>query len=213
MKKTITAATAAAAVLAGALAGPATVQAKGVKGMGDWETTLKPRDIDGDGQVDAWYDTTLNITWLADTQPAGRKSGWQPAMEYIAKLNVKGVKGWRLPTFHDLGAPGCQFSDDGGTDCGYKPDPSSSDMAHMYYVTLGNKGAPDDGWGLVNTGPFKNLKPSLYWTDIEYHPPGESWSFQWDEGRQQRHHNKYNFWSWPVHDGDIPHVNLPGQVD
>ncbi|RZL10284.1 MAG: PEP-CTERM sorting domain-containing protein [Rubrivivax sp.] len=32
---------------------------------GNWETTLQARDINGDGTVDAYYDTTQNITWLA----------------------------------------------------------------------------------------------------------------------------------------------------
>lgn len=32
---------------------------------GNWETTLQARDINGDGTVDAYYDTTQDITWLA----------------------------------------------------------------------------------------------------------------------------------------------------
>ena len=36
-------------------------------GQGTWETTLQARDLDGDlTTTEAFYDTTLNITWLAD---------------------------------------------------------------------------------------------------------------------------------------------------
>jgi hypothetical protein len=37
-----------------------------VPGQGTWQTTLQARDLDGDGQIDAFYDTVLNITWLRD---------------------------------------------------------------------------------------------------------------------------------------------------
>ena len=41
-------------------------QSAAIPGWGTWETTLQARDINGDGVVDAYYDTTLNITWLAN---------------------------------------------------------------------------------------------------------------------------------------------------
>lgn len=61
--------------------------------------------------------------------------------------------GWRLPTIIDTGAPGCDYSNAGNTDCDYNVqfksgDPTKyqagqtvySEMAHLWYVTLGNKG-------------------------------------------------------------------------
>lgn len=49
-----------------AIAGNA--HAVGVAGQGTWETTLQVRDLNGDGGVDAYFDTTLNITWLRDAR-------------------------------------------------------------------------------------------------------------------------------------------------
>lgn len=43
------------------------VHSVGIPGQGTWETTLQARDFDGNmNTVEAYYDTVLNITWLAD---------------------------------------------------------------------------------------------------------------------------------------------------
>src|SRR5690349_11799993 len=44
----------------------APVAASPVSGQGTWESELQARDINSDGLVDAYYDTALNLTWLAD---------------------------------------------------------------------------------------------------------------------------------------------------
>ena len=42
-----------------------------VSGQGTWETTLESRDLDGNAAtVEAYYDTVLNITWLANANLA-----------------------------------------------------------------------------------------------------------------------------------------------
>ena len=44
-----------------------TAQAAPVSGQGTWETTLQGRDLDGDlSTAEAYYDITLDVTWLAD---------------------------------------------------------------------------------------------------------------------------------------------------
>jgi hypothetical protein len=135
------------------------------------------------------------------------KAKWSVATDWVKSLSIKGVKGWHLPKFNDPLAL-CDYSDTGGTNCGYKPDPSTSDMAHMFYVTLGNIGSPDAGYGLVNTGPFLAFDDFVYWTETKYNDnTGEVWSFQMREGRQQRHKHKFGFYGWPVHDGDVPHLS------
>jgi hypothetical protein len=197
---------AALAACAIALLAAAPAGAKPIKSRGTWTTTLQPRDIDGDGVVDAYYDTDLDITWAATPTMSG-KNNWNTSMDWVATLSIKGVTGWHLPKFNDPLAL-CNYSDTGGTNCGYKPDPSTSDMAHMFYVTLGNIGSPDAGYGLVNTGPFTAFDDFVYWTRTKYNDPtGEVWSFQMKEGRQQRHKHKFGFYGWPVHDGDVPHKN------
>jgi hypothetical protein len=134
----------------------------------------------------AYYDTVLNITWLANANlaesntfglPRGddviAESGeistigrmyWDTAQAWIAAMNAAnyfGSNNWRLPTVvdtddpydaDDLGGDGCGFdvSSNGG-ECGYNVKTKTGDvnayevgqtvyseMAHLYYVTLGN---------------------------------------------------------------------------
>lgn len=128
-------------------------------GQGTWQNSLLARDINRDGTVDAFYDTVLDITWLADGN-AGAGSAfdttggstatdglmnWADAKAWAASLNVFGITGWRLPTMIDTGATGCEFAY-GGTDCGYNVQTISTDgktvyneLAHLYYVTLGDE--------------------------------------------------------------------------
>ena len=134
--------------------------AVGVPGQGTWETTLQPRDLDGDAVTDAFYDTELNITWLRNANANGTMN-WDAANAWAANLVVGAYSDWRLPTMVDTGEPGCDFpSQVGGTDCGFNVQTKTgatvfNEMAHLYYVTLGNK-APflpgkngnQPGWGL-----------------------------------------------------------------
>ncbi len=180
------------------------VQATGVSGQGTWESTLQGRDLDGNlATFEAYYDTLLGITWLVDANYAltsgydteghidGRLS-WGPALVWAQSLDPygSGVTGWRLPTAVDLGAPGCNFSYN-GTDCGYNVDTLSSELAHMFYVTLGNLAYRDPlgnpaqpGWGLTNTGPFLNLMSDYYYWTGTLADAGNAWGFVFDEGRQ-----------------------------
>jgi hypothetical protein len=156
-------------------------QAAPASGQGTWETTLQARDLDGDGVTDAFYDTELNVTWLRDANANGRMT-WDAAKTWASNLVVGGNSGWRLPTLVDTGLPGCNFAYT-GTDCGYNVQTKSgstvySEMAHLYYTTLGNKAycTPGDpacsvaqpGWGLSNTGNFQNLLSSGYVSGTGY---------------------------------------------
>ena len=46
-------------------------RSSGVPGQGTWETTHRARGINRDGAVDAYYDTALNINWLANWKLSG----------------------------------------------------------------------------------------------------------------------------------------------
>jgi hypothetical protein len=55
---------------------PLSAQAVGVSGQGTWETTLQGRDLDGNAATyEAYYYTTLDITWLADVNPIALSNG------------------------------------------------------------------------------------------------------------------------------------------
>jgi hypothetical protein len=140
--------------------------AASVSGQGTWETTLQARDLDGNlATAEAYYDTALNITWLADANAAGTTMTPANANAWAAALDVNGVTGWRLPTVipingstYNVALTTNATSDVGyaptttdGTDGGWRDGSGSpvSEMGHMFYVTLGNLGAcpPDGGDG------------------------------------------------------------------
>ena len=197
------------AVAAGALVATAAMlwatpaAALPVSGQGTWETTLLGRDVNGNAvsgnnaSAVFLYDTALNVTWLRDANKNGRMN-WNAANTWASGLNVGGFTGWRLPSMVDTGASGCDYSNAGGTDCGYNVQTATSEMAHLYYVTLGNlaycppgdatcAGGPQVGFGLSNTGDFQNMQSFDYWSGLEYAPSTSlAWAFRTFGGVQDR---------------------------
>lgn len=196
-----------------------TAQAAPVSGQGTWQTTLQARDLNNDGVTDAFYDTELNVTWLRNADGNGRMT-WDAAKTWASNLVVGGYSGWRLPTIVDSGAPGCvEFNAAGGTDCGYNVQTKSgaivySELAHLYYTTLGNKAycasgsvtcnSAQPGWGLTNTSNFQNLQSNYYWSGTEYAPNIYSaWYFNTTEGFQDGYAKGYAFYAVAVRPGDV----------
>ena len=177
---------------------------------------LLPRDFDGDGVPDAYYDTAQNITWLRDWGASGQLT-WAQAVVWATSLNVGGVAGWRLPNITDTGNAGCDFSTAGGTDCGYNVDTKTSELARLWYVTLGNlsfcavgdancnlQGAGQPGWGLTNTGPFRNVQAAAYWFGAAYAPDtAAAWNFSTNDGSQDFDSKTELFYAVAVHAGDV----------
>jgi len=199
-----------------------------VVGQGTWEATLHARDINRDGVVDGYFDSSLGVTWLADWNAAGPMN-WYQSKSWAATLDVFGVRGWRLPTSLDTGASGCDLSPAGGTDCGYNPSTASSELAHMFYITLGNlaRCAPGDGncdngeqiaWGLSNTANFANVQ-RYYFAGAEFIPdpnapsPGLAWSFYAYDGFQGAMGQHTAIWAVAVRDGEIQPVSEPAAVN
>jgi hypothetical protein len=219
------------------------VHAIGVSGQGTWETTLQGRDLNGDGSADAFFDTTLNITWLRDANLNRQPLNWNSAVAWASDLDVRGHSaagpgvwlgpgGWRLPTMIDTFTPpvsgpdGCNFSFAGGTDCGYNVQTKSgttvySEMAHLFYVTLGNKSfcpsgnqtcspALQAGYGLTNTGGFQNMQLDDYWSGLEYAPDTyRAWYFVPRYGSQLQGGKLSGLYAMAVHDGDIGAAVVP----
>lgn len=192
-----------------AIAGSAittTVFAAPISGQGTWEAMLQARDLDGNlSTAEAYYDIALNITWLANANYAGTAMTWEDANAWAAGLNLGGVTGWRLPsTFYS----GSCFS--GGTTpglCGYNVDPASSEMAHLFYVALGNVAMFDSGGifqpnhGLSNTGPFSNIQ-TVYWSSAMF-DPFFPMAFQFFDGNQTQFQMAESLFAWGVHAGDV----------
>lgn len=203
-----------------------TVRAASVRGQGTWETTLQGRDLDGNAATfEAFYDTTLGITWLADANLAQTSRydadgymSWDVAQTWAASLNVNGVTGWRLATMTDTGAPGCEGLAFSGTDCGFNVSTGASELAHMFFVTLGNRAIVNaarvsQSGGLSNTGPFSNVKANAYWTDVTNAPfRGSAWAFYNNQGYQGPASKELEFSAWAVRTGDVSAVPEPEGV-
>jgi len=185
---------------------------------GTWETTLLGRDINlnavaaTDVSAVYLYDTTLNVTWLRDANVNGAQT-WANATAWVDSLSTgsgaTAIDNWRLPTMTDTGTPGCNFSNN-GTDCGYNPDTSTSEMASLFYNTLGNKavyntsGAVQAGFGLTNAGSFQNMQSSAYWLGTEYAlGPLNAWYFGTNGGGQNANAKSLQFYALAVRPGDV----------
>lgn len=186
-----------------------------IPGQGTWEATLKPRDLNGDGVSDAFFDTSLKITW-ADFNIG--VSSWQPG--YV--ITLFGVYGWRLSAAHDTGPHGCDFSYFGGTDCGYSVDPASSELAHLYYITLGNKALCAPGYTSCvqqpdsfppNTGNFQSVPYNNVWTGgVTSNDPNMAYTFSFSGGVQQVAFYPIANGTWFVFDGDVAAVPELGSL-
>lgn len=220
--------TATAAVLA--MAATAGAHGASLPGQGTWASALQPRDYNADGVVDAYYDTSRNLTWLADADPIGA-TDYYTGKAWVDSLTVHGTTGWRLPIIVGVagGFPSCDgyYTYDGSSECGYNVPTAGSELAHMNQVLLGNKPywdtssnggntPPQPGWGLTNTGPFSNLVAGDYTTAHTVFSDfyiGEEfvWLYQFGLGYQDAGEvvlPTTHF--WVVHDGDVTAVPEPG---
>jgi hypothetical protein len=213
-----------AAALWAAVAG---AQAAPVTGQGTWETTLKARDINGNAvALDSasaafFYDTTLNITWLANMNANGPMN-WSTAVDWADNLTTGGFTDWRLPTIGPVNGTAHQtdVSNNGTTDIGHAKTGigwgTASEWGHLYYVTLGNLGfcTPNDaspgacdeqtGWGLINTAYFQNMQSGVYWSGTEFAPdPSNAWNFVTVYGYQGTDGKSAGLYAVAVRSGDV----------
>lgn len=185
--------------------------------------TLKGRDINGNAVAlnseDAafFYDTVLDITWLGDWNANGLKD-WASANAWAAALDINGYTGWRLPEL--TGTLNTAFGYT-GRDMGFNVNTANSELAHMFYVTLGNRAyfdtsgnAPQSGWGLSNTAYFKNMQSWYYWSSTEYAPdPSGAWNFDTNDGSQNYDFGKnVALHAVAVRPGDVLAVPEPGTL-
>lgn len=179
-------------------------------------------DINGNRLI---YDSDLNITWYDYTKSADiwqNQNNWAEALTVNFGDNT--FDDWRLP----LTAEGqCCYGYDGTTEIGYNI--TSSEMGHLFYTGLGNKGYvdingnyPQTGWGLSNQSPFINLQPGRYWSTEMTVSPYVAWNFNFEYGFQY-FNNKVNdypsdpwaidklndFYALAVRPGDVSVVPEP----
>jgi len=171
--------------------------------QGTWATTLEARDFDGDiATTEGYYDTVLDITWLADANKASVARIWDSANTWVKDFEISGITGWRLPMERPISVK--QHKDVGE---------SVFELSHLYSVTLGNE-PKYPGEGITNTGPFLNIQANKYWssTEIErvggpseYHPYTtvvKILDFSFGE-MNTLEKNIDRAFVWPVRDGDV----------
>jgi hypothetical protein len=166
------------------------------------------------------YDKDLDITWY-DAPAVWRN--WNDSITWAANLTKGGVTGWRLP--NTVEGP-YVWGYDGKTTAGMNI--ITSEMGHLFYAELGNKGLYDvngqlqyDGTRpndimLLNKGPFVNLNGGYHWSGTEHeYAPGkyQAWNFYFYYGMQERDGKSAGGYALAVHPGDIgAPVPIPGAI-
>lgn len=152
------------------------------------------------GTYNLIYDADLDITWYDYTRPV---NSWRNQVDLAEALSVtfgsNNYTDWRLPTALNRDGTGPCF----GYGC------TGSELGHLFYTELGNKGyceasgkCPQTGWGLTYTGDFKNLKPGFYWSATEYaHGSSLVWGFNIRSGYQENDLRGYSNYAIAVRPG------------
>lgn len=178
---------------------------------------FQARDINGDGSVDAFFDSAHNLTWLADANyysTQGNISGinwfgsqmlqgqmtYETALSWVDSLNLYGVDDWRLPVrfLPELTAANQYYCSP--TACNGRT-PSPSELSFLA-TALGNTSGPflnvqTAGWYITAAGFADGATLGMPVAEMRYMglPGGASYT---DETHQ--------LWGfvWAVRDGDIP---------
>ena len=152
------------------------------------------------------YDVERDLTWLQDTNYA-KTSGhsrdgqmtWDDAKAWVARLNYRGITGWRLPTALNADGSGPCIGDN----C------RESELGHLVFTAMARRST---GLELLNWQSF-----SIYWSSTEASAT-EAFAFKM-VGLKQGSLAK-DPWAvdptlggpipladvvltWPVHDGDV----------
>ena len=164
------------------------------------------------------YDSILDVTWL---DLLSDELTWDEAVAWAAGLNVSGITGWRLPRVAPVNGVDFQYDEtfDGSTDYSFNIVSPASELSHLYYVGLGNRGAfttageviDDFSFSLENTGPFENLQSGTYWSGEEYglNSADFAWSFLTDFGLQIDTNKLETGFAIALADGDVAASAVP----
>lgn len=128
------------------------------------QAALQGRDLNGSqNSIEAYYDTALDITWLADASyiltsgyiqnlgyhdysdggvTSTDASYWVDQLGFHDSVNQITYHDWRLPTVRPVNGASfnLDYSSDGSTDVGYNITSPQSELSYMFNVNLGNPG-------------------------------------------------------------------------
>ena len=161
---------------------------------------LEGRDLNGSaGSFEAYYDTDLDITWLADANVNGQMI-WDDANTWAANLSftdgISVYDNWRLPT---------ALNQDGTGPCDAGYNCTGSEMGHLFYSELGGTALQSI---LTSADPdlakFTNLQAYYYWSATEFAPStGYAWNFRMNVGSQYASYKSSGFYALAVSPGDV----------
>jgi len=175
------------------------------------------------------YDSTLNVTWLADMNYA-KTSGfdvdgtltWSAATNWVADLDYAGYSDWRLPTLleNDPTCDGAFDSDMTRTTPGAssRGGCTGGELSHLFVVSLGNKpgesvrtAAGDTSIQIKNQKLFSNIEEALYWSSTRRSDfPLAGWAFATNLGHQWNNRNLSGaHYTLVVRTGDVAAVPEP----
>jgi hypothetical protein len=171
------------------------------------------------------YDTTRNITWLADmnyAQTSGHTGTgvnangtmtWDAATAWANNLVYGGFDDWRLPTLNPADTtcsnnfnPGGGFPNQYyGTGC------TGGELSGLFVTDLGNKAnesvlnqVGDTAEQIANLALFSNVQSDFYWSGTEYAPsPDGAWYFGTDDGLQVDGAKSNALYAVAVRPGDV----------
>ena len=149
------------------------------------------------------YDTTRNITWLADmnnastsghTGPGVNATGrmtWAAATDWANNLVYGGFSDWRLPTLNPS-----DTSCTGGFGVGIGHNCTGGELSGLFVTDLGNKAQEsvlnqvgDTAEQIANLALFSNVQSSSYWSGTELEHALDlnfAWFFNAGDGVQNR---------------------------
>jgi hypothetical protein len=160
------------------------------------------------------YDSTRNITWLADMNHAktsgydtdGRMS-WAAASTWADTLVYGGHDDWRLPgALNSDGSGPCL-----GANC------TGSQLGGLFITELGNKAGEtvlnqtgDTAEQIANLALFSNVDEVIYWSGTTYTPDAaDAWAFRADSGSQTHFFKTFELYAVAVRPGDVAAVPEP----
>ena len=165
------------------------------------------------------YDTTRNITWLADmnyAQTSGHtgtgvnttdgRMTWDAATAWADNLVYGAFSDWRLPTLNPTDA-----SCTGGYGVGKGLDCTGGELSGLFVTELGNKGnqsvlnpAGDTAEQIANLAMFSNVRSDAYWSGTEGTlNPNRAFYFHANFGSQDFAGKGNSFYAVAVRPGDV----------
>lgn len=196
----------------------ALVMAVGLSGTAQAE--LQGRDLNGSiDSFEAYYDTDLNITWLADANYGAGSiyddgflafgggmtwasaNAWAANLSFTDTINNITYDNWRLPSTLQYDASCSSTS--------YEYGCTGSELGHLFYVAFGGVAGESHPLNLnANYILFDNIM-DVYWSMTAGTSPSVAWTFDMDDGRQAALLKTLEFRAWAVSSGDVGIAAIP----